>query len=129
MNIAAKYQTVQITTSSPGELLIKLYDGLFRFLNVARHGMTNGRRAQAGEAISRAHAIISELQMSLDHAQSPELCANLAALYDFSLRRITEANLKNDPQGIDDVMRVLSPVREAFTSVVRAGSAAPGSSK
>ena len=119
MNAHAKYQSVQITTSSPGELLVKLYDGLFRFLNAARMGLANGRRGPAGEAMSRAHAIITELQASLDPAHAPELCANLAALYDFSMRKITEANLRNDPKAIDDIMRVLAPVRDAFATVVR----------
>ena len=118
-NIAARYQSVQITTSSPGELLITIYDGLFRFLNVARFGLLNGRRAQAGEAISKAHAILTELAVSLDTKHAPELCANLSALYDFSLHRLTQANLKNDARQIDEIIRVLGPIREAFTTVVR----------
>jgi flagellar protein FliS len=121
---AQRYQSVQITTSSPGELLISLYDGLFRFLNVARFALTNGKRAQAGEAISRAHAIVSELRISLDPAHAPDLCRNLSALYDFSLGRLTEANLRRDPSKIDDIIRVLAPVREAFTTVVRGGAPA-----
>src|SRR5262249_43726355 len=123
MNIAQRYQSVQITTSTPGELLISLYDGLFRFLNVAKVMMANGKPAQAGEAISRAHAILTELRCSLDAAHAPELCANLSALYDFSLSRLTQANLRRDPTKIEDIIRVLAPVREAFTAVVRGGAA------
>ncbi len=119
---ALRYQSVQITTSSPGELLVTLYDGLFRFLNVARMGLANNRRAQAGQAISRSHAILSELSMSLDPQHAPELCANLSALYDFCLDRLTQANMRNDPTKIDDILRVLSPVRDAFTTVVRGGA-------
>jgi len=49
-NVAASYQAVQIRTDDPGEALIALYDGLFRFLNVARYGLRNGQRGRAGEA-------------------------------------------------------------------------------
>ena len=118
-NIAARYQAVQIRTDDPGEALVALYDGLFRFLNVARYGLRNGQRARAGEAISRAHAIISEFYLALDHKQAPELCANLAGLYNFCLGRLTHANVKNNADAIDEVVRVLGPIRDAFTTVVR----------
>lgn len=115
----ARYQTAKIQVSDPGELLMALYDGLFRFLHVARHAMRSGKRAQSGEAISRAHAILSELYIGLDHARAPDLCANLAALYDFSMARITQANMKNDAALLDDVVRVLTPVREGFAEAVK----------
>src|SRR5882724_1539294 len=118
-NVAARYQSVQIRTNDPGEALVALYDGLFRFLNVARYGLRNGQRGRAGEALSKAHAIVSEFYLALDHKQAPELCANLAALYTFCLERLTRANIKSDANAIDEVVRVLQPVRDAFTTVVR----------
>jgi flagellar protein FliS len=120
----SKYQAVQINTSSQGELLIALYDGLFRFLNVARYSLRNNKRGQASEALSKSHAIVTELYISLDHSVAPDLCRNLEALYDFSLHRIVQANLKSDANYIDEVIRVLTPVREAFTTVVRGQAAA-----
>jgi flagellar secretion chaperone FliS len=115
----ARYQAVQITTSSPGEILIALLDGLFKFLHVAKHCLASGDRARAGPAMSRAHAIIAELLTSLDPAVAPELCQNLSGIYDFCLSRITYANRHNDSKAIDEVMRVMTPVREAFTTAVR----------
>lgn len=115
----SRYQTAQVSASDPGELLVALFDGLFRFLNVARHCLRNGPRGRAGEAISRSHAIVSELYLALDSSHAPELCRNLAALYDFSLARLVQANLRNDANAIDEVIRVLTPVREAFTIAVR----------
>src|SRR2546430_2290470 len=122
-NVAARYQAVQIRTEDPGEALVALYDGLFRFLNVARYGLRNGQRARAGEAISRAHAIVSEFYLALDHSQAPDLCANLAALYTFCLERLTNANVKSNAEAIDEVARVLGPIRDAFTTVVRSEAA------
>jgi flagellar protein FliS len=115
----ARYQAVQITTSSPGEILIALLDGLFRFLLVAKHGLGSGDRARAGQAMSRAHAILAELLTSLDPSQAPELCDNLTGIYNFCLSRITHANRHNDAKAIEEVMRVMTPVREAFTTAVR----------
>ena len=118
-NAAARYQQVQLRTSNPGEILVALFDGLFKFLLLSKHHLAAGRRGPAGEAISRAFAIVSELYCSLDHSKAPELCANLSSLYDFAMDRLTQANLKRDPLLIDEVIRVLTPVREAFSTVVK----------
>jgi flagellar protein FliS len=128
----ARYQAIKVTTSTPGDLLIALLDGLFKFLHIAKHHLANkGDRAKAGMAMSRAHAIISELLASLAPEHAPELCQNLARVYDFCLTRITYANRHNDAAAIEEVMRVMTPIREAFTIAVRsvaqgtAGEAAP----
>jgi flagellar protein FliS len=130
----ARYQNVKVTTSNPGDLLVALLDGLFKFLHIARHNLANGGdRAKAGQAMSKAHAIISEFMASLAHEHAPELCQNLSRVYDFCLTRITYANRHNDPKAIEEVMRVMTPIREAFTIAVRtvaqgatAEPAAPG---
>jgi flagellar protein FliS len=115
-----QYKLVQITTANPGELLVALFDGLFRFLLIAKHTLPQkGKRGQAGEALSKAHAIVSELYTGLDRPRYPELVDNLARVYEFCLGRITQANLKNDPAQLDEVMRVLTPIREGFVHAVK----------
>jgi flagellar protein FliS len=125
----ANYQSVQIRTSSPGEILIALYDGLFKFLQLAKLSMRNRNIARSGEAISRAHAIISELYTSLDHAHYPELCKNLSSLYEFCLRQLTYANRHRNIEAIDEIMRVLTPVREANREAVKQLAASDGMQK
>jgi flagellar protein FliS len=117
----ARYQAVKVTTSNPGDLLVALLDGLFKFLHLAKHHLATpgGDRAKAGQAMSRAHAIISEFLTSLAPEHAPELCQNLSRVYDFCLTRITYANRHNDPKAIEEVMRVMTPIREAFTIAVK----------
>ena len=114
----ARYREVQIQTSSPGELLLALYDGLFRFLAGAQHSFSTGHRGKGSELVSKSHAIISELLLALDYNQSPELCERLASVYDFCLSRLTEANLKADAEKVAEVIRVLTPLREAWKVAV-----------
>ena len=115
---ALRYQQVQANTSSPGELLIALYDGLFRFLNGARAFLERGEKARAGELLSRAYSVVSELYIALDHDVNPELCANLESVYGFCMDKITFANLKGSPEVVDEVIRVLTPLREAWAVAV-----------
>lgn len=115
---AARYKQVQQTTLTPGELLLALYDGLFRFLNGAKYSFSKGDNAKAREFLGKAHAIISELYLALDHKSAPELCANLASVYDFSMARITDANRQAKAEYVDEVIRVLTPLREAWQQAV-----------
>jgi flagellar protein FliS len=114
-----RYKSVQVTTSSPGEILVMLYDGLFRFLEEAREAMLADDRARVGDRINRAHAIVNELAATLNKDAAPELCENLEALYFFASAKLVEANLYQDPERIQQVVRVLGPLREGFTTVVR----------
>ena len=115
----AKYKTVQVTTCSPGELLVMLYNGLFRFLGEAASAIKAGDRAVAGERIGRSHDILAELVAGLNPVHAPELCDNLQGLYFFCMSRIVEANLHQDAARIEDVLRILTPLREAWTIAVR----------
>jgi flagellar protein FliS len=115
---AQRYNQVRMTTSSPGELLLALYDGLFRFLNGAKICIDRKEMARARELLSKAYAIISELYIALDHSMAPELCANLEALYAFSMDRVQLASRKALVEPIDEVIRVLTPLREAWQIAV-----------
>jgi flagellar protein FliS len=59
------------------------------------------------------------LHSGLKPSIAPELCANLEALYVFSMHHIVQANIEQKPEKLADVMRVLTPLREAWTTVVR----------
>jgi flagellar secretion chaperone FliS len=118
VNAAARYQKTRETTLTPGELLLELYAGLFRFLEGAKLALEGGDRAGASQQISKAHAIVSELLIALDHSIAPELCQNLAALYDFCLDRLTTANVRGDLVSVEEVIRVLRPLHEAWKLAV-----------
>jgi flagellar secretion chaperone FliS len=115
---AQRYNQVRMTTSSPGELLLALYDGLFRFLNGAKICVERKELARARELLSKSYAIISELYIALDHGQAPELCANLEALYGFCMDRVQMASRKALVEPIEEVIRVLTPLREAWQVAV-----------
>ena len=109
-----RYRSTQVTTCTPGQLLVLLFDGLFRFLGEAKAAMTVDDRARSGERLDRAYAILEELAGALAPSAAPALCENLQAIYLFCMGRIVEANLKREPACIDDVMRVLTPLRDAW---------------
>jgi flagellar secretion chaperone FliS len=113
-----RYRQVVASTSTPGELLLALYAGLFRFLRVSRKLLEDKRRSQATPLISKCHAIVCELDMALDHEVWPELCQNLTGIYGFCQDRLIHAMRTGSTDAIDDVIRVLTPLHEAWQVAV-----------
>jgi len=126
---AQRYNQVRATTSTPGELLLALYDGLFRFLNGAKVCFENNEAARGRELVSKARAVVSELLMALDYKVAPDLCANLAAVYDFALHRLSDANRDAKPVHVAEVVRALTPLREAWALAVPKATAEASAKK
>ena len=114
----ARYGVVKVTTCSAGQLLVMLYDGLLRFLSEAEVAMGARDPAKAGARIGRSLAILEQLLFGLNREALPSLCDKLAPLYEFCSARITLANLHQDPTKIADVIRILTPLRDAWKVAV-----------
>jgi flagellar protein FliS len=115
---ANRYTQIRNTTSTPGELLLALYDGLFRFMNGAKIAIEKKDLRIARELLSKAYAITSELYIALDHDVAPELCHQLEGVYGFAMDRITLASRKGEVQPLEEAIRVLTPLREAWQIAV-----------
>jgi flagellar protein FliS len=114
----ARYGAVSITTSSPGQLLLMLYDGLFRCLREAMTAIETKDHARVGERTSRSLSIIEQFIVGLDYSKFPALCDNLLPLYQFCMKQVVLANVRQDPAPLADVLRVLVPLREAWGTAV-----------
>lgn len=115
----AKYKQVQVQTSGPGDVLLLLYQGYFRFVTEARGALVANDLATAGEKITRAHAILEELCAGLNYEVAPELCGNLEAVYGFAMMKLVEANVKRDPAVLDEAVKPLLPLYEAWSTAVK----------
>lgn len=114
----ARYGAVKVTTSTPGQLLVMLYDGLIRFLREAQAAMVGNDRRKCGEKLSRANAILAELLGTLDPSHNPQLCATLQPLYMFCMNHLLKANIQQKPEMIGEVIVMLMPLRDAWAKAV-----------
>ena len=115
---AHAYLQTQVTTTSPGDVLILLYDGAIKFLNRAKEGLAANDMAAKGIAISKTLDIINELDSTLNLDKGGELAANLHNLYFFCNSRLVMANLKKDVKMIDEVIKILAGLRSAYAEIV-----------
>ncbi|MFA1238452.1 flagellar export chaperone FliS [Serratia odorifera] len=107
-----------VMSASPHQLIVMLFDGAQSALSRARILMDQGDIAGKGQAISKAINIIDNgLKNSLDHQRGGEVADNLAALYDYMKRRLLQANLHNDQQAIEEVVKLLDNIADAWRQI------------
>lgn len=115
----------QVESASPHRLILMLFDGAIKSCNLAKIHMQNGAVADKGMAITKAIAIIQEgLSLSLDKEVGGELVANLEALYDYMGRRLLQANLHNDQAMLNEVIELLTGLKDAWEQIDPARAAA-----
>lgn len=121
-----RYQEFDIRTASPEWLVVKLYAGALQRARQAREHHAAGRLAERGVALSKAIAIVGELQSALDMDGGGEIARQLHSLYSFVNERLVDANLRGRPESIDEAMSVLSTLREAWEEIARPSSTGAG---
>lgn len=89
-----QYKTTQISTATPGQLVVMLYDGAIKFCKMAKLGIEQKNIETANNNLIKVQNIIQELKISLDMKAGGELSETLDALYEYMLRRLIEANMK-----------------------------------
>ncbi|MGQ9630284.1 MAG: flagellar export chaperone FliS [bacterium] len=114
-----QYKRAQIETATPGQLVVMLYDGAIRFLQDSIEHIRHRRLDKANESIDRADNIILELMASLDRERGGEIAVNLARIYDFIRWHLVDANIKKDIGMIDQIVRMLSSLREAWAEAAK----------
>ncbi|MGC9453864.1 MAG: flagellar export chaperone FliS [Phycisphaerae bacterium] len=111
------YRSNQIGTESRGRLIVMLYEGAIKFLNLALDELQAGEFDKKGEHINKAIDIIHELNVCLDMDAGGEIAENLRGLYLFMIRHLTEANMQRDPQRIREVVSLLTDLNEGWKAI------------
>lgn len=116
------YRRIATQTAPPGQLILMLYDGAIRALEQALGGFGSDDPATANAAIhngvQKAVEIVRELNCSLNMEQGGECAATLRRLYDYFERRLFESNLRKDRTGIEEVLRHLQTLRDAWATML-----------
>jgi len=111
------YLESQVLTSEPMELVRLLYRAARDAARSAGAHLAAGRIAERSRQISKAHAILSQLSVSLDHARGGALSRSLAELYDYMQRRLLEANLRQQAAPLTEVESLLATLLEGWDQI------------
>ena len=116
---AAYQHSVTHTTQRKDDILMQLYDGALNFVRLAQRAVATRQLAAKGEQISKAIAVISELDCALEHEIGGEITANLSRLYHYMIDRLTYANIHHDPAALDEVNDLIGQLRQAFAAAIQ----------
>ena len=113
------YKEIQIKTANQIRLIVMLYDGAIRHINLALDSFNGGHKRYdvVNTHIIASQDILSELMASLDFEKGGVLAKNLFSLYSFMSRRLLEGNLKKDPAPLAEVKKLLGDLREAWDEI------------
>lgn len=112
-----RYRQVQISTASRGKLILMLYQGAINSLKKAVEMLEKKDYMGKGECIIKAQDIIMELNLALDMSAG-EIAQSLRGLYVYMYRRLIDANLQKDTAPIQEAIRIMSNLYEAWEQVV-----------
>jgi flagellar protein FliS len=121
---ANAYRRVDLESAPKTQIVERLFDRCALDIAAARTAIEARDIARKAAALDHAMQIVVELKASLDVAAAPELCANLAALYDFVTERLIEANASLALPPLDQATRIMTELGAAFRSAHASGSQA-----
>jgi flagellar protein FliS len=107
----------QTARASPVELVLLLTDGLLDELARARGHIVGKRYEQKAASINKCVDIINGMASSLDFEHGGQVVANLANLYEFCAAHLHNAGIKLDPAMVDEVVQVITTIRQGWLGV------------
>ena len=117
MNGVAAYQDATVTTQNKGRLIVLLYDGAIKFMRLAIKELEANNYEAKGRYINKARDIINELNAVLDVDSGGEIAVNLRKLYLFMNNRLSQANVKRDPQMIREVITLMEELNQGWKAI------------
>jgi flagellar protein FliS len=103
------------------QLVVMLYDGALRFLSEAKAAQAIGDMPRRAHALRRVAAIIAECHSTLDLERGGGLAAELDRLYSYISARLLDITVKKDATAIDEIHKLLTPLRNAWADATAQG--------
>ncbi|MCG8549257.1 MAG: flagellar export chaperone FliS [Desulfobacterales bacterium] len=117
-NALSSYQKVQVSSEiNPQKLILMLYDGAIKRISFAREGVINKNPKQRGENLSKAIAIISELNASLRDIDDEQIFF-VKSLFLTMMQELCKVSVSNDIQTLDRATKYLMELKRIWETTV-----------
>jgi flagellar protein FliS len=117
------YLEERILSADPVELVHMLFQAAIASVGDARRHLAERDILARAKAISKACAILTELNTSLDYERGGEMSVRLSQLYGYMHRRLVEANRRQIEEPLAEVTDLLHTLVEGWVAV-KAGTQA-----
>ncbi|RDU57833.1 flagellar export chaperone FliS [Helicobacter sp. MIT 99-5507] len=111
------YQQTHSKIESQPKLIEMLYEGILRFSSLAKRGIEIGDIEKKIYYINRTTDIFTELLNVLDYENGGDVAHYLTGLYMQQIKFLTQANVENNTEKIDIVIKVTRGLLEAWREI------------
>lgn len=118
LNSIRAYRKTTVITADPGKLVLMCYEGAIEQLKIAKINYHGKDYIAKFKALTKAINFIDELLYSLDFQKGGNIARNLEALYNYMTRRILQADVNRDIEGIDEVIGILTDLLSAWKEII-----------
>ncbi len=122
---AATYRQTMESTISPADLLIRLYEGAVRCVDLIKESSRTGDISRKADAVNRLTGILSELASAVDGQDPRDLSDSLVSLYLFLIQEVTLANVAGETFRLDPVREILSELLGTWKKAASASRIPP----
>ena len=116
------YLESRVMAADPVELIHILYEHALVQIKLARTALADGNIAARSQAISKTLAALGELEGSLDCSAGGSISQNLARLYQYMRRRLTDGSVNRDAAALAEVESLMRTLDEGWTAMQHATS-------
>jgi flagellar protein FliS len=128
-NPAAQYRAVRshglVADASPARLVQVMFEHILSHLATARGCMARVKDNRPlndvltkATVISKANALLAQLNATLDMERGGQVAQNLRALYEYMMNRLTLANATNDTVLIAEVAALVEKIKSGWDQIV-----------
>ena len=108
------YKEQSVMTMTPAEMLTMLYDGILKEMYLVKKALDHEPVdfAEVNRGLQKAHRILLYLKSSLD--TDYDIANNLLTLYDYFDWIITQANVKKEGSGLDEIIDMVTQLKDSY---------------
>lgn len=106
-----------VADADPHQLISIIFKHILANVAIANGAITRKETENKGKCLTKAIALVGELQDSLDMAKGGEISVNLFDLYDYIIRCLLQANLNNDCEKLDEVKNLITDIKEGWDAI------------
>lgn len=106
-----------VADADPHQLISIIFKHILANVAIASGAISRKETENKGKCLTKAIALVGELQDSLDMEKGGEISSNLFDLYDYIVRTLLEANISNDTMKLDEVKSLISEIKEGWDAI------------
>lgn len=106
-----------VADADPHQLISIIFKHILANVAIANGAIDRNETENKGKCLTKAIALVGELQDSLDMEQGGEISSGLFDLYDYIVRCLVQANLENDCEKLEEVKNLITEIKEGWDAI------------